>query len=257
MARTTLRPTLAMTYPLAMGHTARGNEEPKVVRPLADDTRLWPAGYAFTTLSDLSRFVLALLNGGKVDGRQALPPGVAGKLLAPHIEISTNVFVHGSYGYGLFLQDDRGLRRAEHGGELPGLGAEIRMFPERRLAVIVLVNREGIRFNKTFEKAFDLLLGPKPAAAGASQPEPLSMTAEEMATYTGTYTNRWSVDLFVKDGRLMMRRFGAELPITRIGAHRFSVTPEGGTPQEFLIVPGANGKPEYLQMFIWVFRKTG
>jgi CubicO group peptidase (beta-lactamase class C family) len=36
------------------------------VRPIAHDTRLWPAGYAFTTASDLSRFAIALLDSGKV-----------------------------------------------------------------------------------------------------------------------------------------------------------------------------------------------
>lgn len=256
MARSTLRPTMAMTWPLAMGHAAEGKEAPKVVRPLADDTRLWPAGYAFTTLADLSRFVIALLNDGKVDGRQALPPGVAAKILAPHAEIPTNVFVRGAYGFGLIRQDDRGLRRAEHGGELPGYGAEIRMFPERRTAVIVLTNREGIRFNKTFDAAFDLLIGPK-TPASMSKPEPLPMSSQERASYTGTYANRWTMEIVEKDGGLILKRFGAELPVTRIGEHRFSVTPEGGNPQEFLIVPGADGKPAYMQMFIWVFRKTG
>jgi CubicO group peptidase (beta-lactamase class C family) len=258
MARTTLRPMMAMTYPsLAMGHDASGEEELKVVRPLADDTRLWPAGYAFTSLSDLSRFVIALLNDGKVDGRQALPPGVAAKLLAPRIEIPTNVFVHGAYGYGWFLQDDRGLRRAEHGGELPGYVAEIQMFPQRRVAVIVLVNRGGARFRKAFDVAFDLLLGPKAPAASAPRPDPLPMTLEEMASYAGTYANRWPMEIAVKEGKLVLKRFGAELPVAKIGERRFSVTPEGGTPQEFLIVPGADGNKGYLQMFIWIFKKTG
>ena len=256
MTRTTLRPTLAMTYPLAMGHAAQEKEAPKVVRPLADDTRLWPAGYAFTTLADLSRFAIALLNDGRVDGKQALPIGVAAKLLTPHVEIPTNVFVHGAYGYGLILQDDRGLRRAEHGGELPGYIAEIRMFPERRLAVIVLDNRDGARFQKTFDAAFDLLLGPKPAAAKVDKPA-IPLTTEEIASYAGTYANRWSMEIVAREGKLILKRFGAELPITKIGERRFSVTPEGGTPQEFLIVPGGDGKPEYIQMFIWVFRKTG
>ncbi len=257
MTHTTLRPVMAMTFPsLAMGHDASGEGELKVVRPLADDTRLWPAGYAFTSLMDLSRFVIALLNDGKVDGRQALPAGVAAKLLAPHVEIPTNVFVRGAYGYGWFLQDDRGLRRAEHGGELPGYAAEIQMFPERRAAVIALVNREGARLKKTLEAAFDLLLGPKAPATSASRPEPLPMSPEEMASYTGTYANRWPMEIAVKEGRLVLKRFGAELPITKIGEHRFSVTPEGGTPQEFLIVPGTDGKAEYIQMFIWVFKRT-
>lgn len=257
MTRTTLRPTVAMTYPLAMGHAARGQEAPEVVRPLADDTRLWPAGYAFTNLEDVSRFVIALLNGGRVNGRQALPPGAAAKLLAPHVEIPTNVFVRGAYGYGLFLQDDRGLRRAEHGGELPGYGAEIRLFPERQVGVIVLVNREGVRLNKTFDKAFDLLVGPTSTAKTRTAPE-LPMTETERTAVAGTYENRWPMDVFVRDSRLFLRRFGAELPVTRIGKNRYSVTPpDGGKPQEFLIVPAENGQPGYIQMFIWVFRKTG
>ena len=256
MLRTTLRPTVAMTYPLAVGHTAKDKEAPTVVRPVADDTRLWPAGYAFTNLEDLARFVIALLNGGRVNGRQGLPPGVPAKLLAPHVEIPTNVFVRGAYVYGLFIQNDRGLRRAEHGGELPGYGAEIRLFPERRVAVIVLVNREGVRLNKTFDKAFDLFVGPTTPAETRSAPE-FPMTEAERAAVVGTYENRWPMDVFVRDGRLFLRRFGAELPVTRIGENRYSVTPDGGKPQEFLIVPAENGRPGYMQMFIWVFRKTG
>jgi hypothetical protein len=28
-------------------------------------------------------------------------------------------------------------------------------------------------------------------------------------------------------------------------------------PQEFVITPGADGRPELLQMFLWAFKKTG
>lgn len=255
MLRTTLRPTVAMTYPLAVGHTAKEKQPPTVVRPVADDTRLWPAGYAFTNLEDLARFVIALLNGGRVNGRQGMPSGVPAKLLASHVEIPTNVFVRGAYGYGLFLQDDRGLRRAEHGGELPGYGAEIRLFPEKRVGVIVLVNREGVRLNKTFDKAFDLFAGPATPTEIRPAPE-LPVTEAERAAIVGKYDNRWPMEVFVRDNRLFLRRFGAELPITRIGENRYSVT-DGGRPQEFLIVPAKNGNPGYMQMFIWVFRKTG
>lgn len=256
MLRTTLRPTVAMTYPLALGHAAPGKEAPKVVRPLADDTRLWPAGYVFSNLEDLSRFVIALLNGGRVNGRQGMPPGVTAKLLAPHAEIPTNVFVRGAYGYGLILQDDRGLRRAEHGGQLPGFGAEIRLFPEKKFAVITLLNREAVRLDKTFDKAFDLFVGP--AAPAETRPAPeLPMTEAERAAIVGKYENRWHIEIFIRDNRLFLRRFGAELPMTRIGENRYSVTPDGGRPQELLIVPAKDGKPGYMQMFLWVYRKTG
>jgi hypothetical protein len=180
---------------------------------------------------------------------------VAAQLLTPHVPIPTNVFKNGAYGYGFFLQDDRGMRRAEHGGELPGYGAEIRMFPERRVAVIVLMNRDVVRFNKTFDKAFDLLLGPKPKEEPPPPPAELKMTPEEMAEYAGHYVNHWPVDLYVNDGQLFLSRKEGPLPVIKIGEHRFRVTPKEGRPQEFLIFPATADRPGYIQMFIWVYRK--
>jgi CubicO group peptidase (beta-lactamase class C family) len=255
MTRTTLRPTVAMTYPLAVGHAISDLGKPSVIRPVADDSSLWPAGYAFSSVNDLSRFLIAVLNGGQVDGRQAMRSGVAGQLLTPRIPIPTNVFRNGAYGYGFFLQDDRGMRRAEHGGELPGYSAEVRMFPERRVAVVVLMNREGVRFNKTFDKAFDLLLGPKPKEEAPPPPAEVKMTPEEMVDYAGSYINSGHMELYVNDGRLFLSRGNDQLPVTRIGEHRFRVTPKEGRPQEFLIFPAAEGRPGYVQMFIWVYRK--
>lgn len=255
MSRSTLRPTAAMTWPLALGHTAEEGQKPAVVRPMADDTRLWPAGYVFASLDDLTRFAIALLNGGRLEGRQALPAAVTDRLLSPHIAIRTNVFRDGHYGYGLILQESGGLRTAEHGGELPGYNAEIRMVPERRLAVITLVNREGVRLQKTFAKAFELMLGERPAAA--SEPKAaLPISDEEMRRLAGTYSNRWTMDVFARAGKLFLRRFGAELPITKVGENRYSVHPEGAPqPQELLFVPAQDGYPAHLQMFIWIFAR--
>jgi CubicO group peptidase (beta-lactamase class C family) len=256
MTRTTLRPLAAMTWPLAVGHEPQETGPPQVVRPMADDTRIWPAGYAFTSLNDLSRFVIALLDGGRLEGRQVLPPRVAARMLAPVADIPTNVFVRGRYGYGLFREESRGVPVAFHAGTLPGYSAEFRMIPERRAAVLVLSNRSDNRMEKTFTRALDLLL-PGVAPPAAEPRRELAMTAEEMQRYVGTYANRWSMDIFVRDGRLFLRRFGAELPITRIGDNRFSVQPEGAPQaQEFVIVPGAGGRPEILQMFLWGFRRT-
>jgi CubicO group peptidase (beta-lactamase class C family) len=255
MTRTTLRPTVAMTYPLAVGHAVVERVGLTVVRPLADDSRLWPAGYAFSSVNDLSRFIRAVLNGGMLEGRQALRSGVTEILLNPHVPIPTNVFRNGAYGYGFFLQDDRGLRRAEDVGELPGYGAEVRMFPERRVAVIVLTNHQG-RLQKTFDKAFDLVLGPKPKEEAPPRPEVIRMTDEEMASYAGTYVNRESLELFVNKGNLFLSRGDSTSVVNKIGENRFRVRLRGlPQPQEFLIVPEAEGRPAYLQMVLWVYRK--
>lgn len=256
MTRTTLRPLEAITWPVAVGHEPQESGPPKVVRPMVDDTRIWPAGYAFSSLNDLSRLLVALLNGGRLEGKQVLPAGAVEKLLEPRVEIPTNTFFEGRYGYGLFFHEGRGERIALHAGTLTGFSSEIRMIPGRRSAVILLTNRGDNRMEKSFTRALDLLLpGVTPPKTAARRE--LKMSAEEMQRYVGTYDNRWPMDIFVREGRLYLRRFGDELPITRIGENRFSVQPEGAPqPQEFAITPGADGRPELLQMFLWAFKRT-
>jgi CubicO group peptidase (beta-lactamase class C family) len=255
LSRTVLRPTEAITYPLATGHKAQGQERPTVVRPLADDTRLWPAGYIFSTLNDLSRFVIALLNVGKVDGKQVLPPSLVTKLFTPHIDIPTNVFEEGKYGYGLFIHKYRGLQVFEHGGSLPGYSCELRIVPDHRFAIITLINKDGGRLSKTIDKALELML-PVKAKAEPSPVQSLQMSEEEMAGYVGSYSNRWAIEILMRDGKLFLKQFGTELPISKVSGNRFTVTPPGARQsQEFLMVQGADGKIEYLQMFIWVFRR--
>jgi CubicO group peptidase (beta-lactamase class C family) len=82
MTRTTLRPTTAMTWPLSQGHDL-GTGKPKVARPAADNASGWPAGSMFSNTQDLSRFVIAFMNGGKLDGRQVLDPKVIELMSSP------------------------------------------------------------------------------------------------------------------------------------------------------------------------------
>ena len=66
MQSTTLRPTVAVTWPLSQGHEG---QPPKVIRPFADNAGNWPAGSIFSSVNDQSRWVIALLNGGKLEGQ--------------------------------------------------------------------------------------------------------------------------------------------------------------------------------------------
>ena len=74
MRHTTFRPTIAMTFPLSQGHDGEGRAAPTVVRPFVNNVGDWPAGFAYTNVGDLSRFAIALMNRGKIDGKQVLAP---------------------------------------------------------------------------------------------------------------------------------------------------------------------------------------
>jgi CubicO group peptidase (beta-lactamase class C family) len=246
MKRTTLRPTLAMTYPLAQGHEAPEHLPPRVDRPAADNVGNWPAGSVFSSVEDLSRFVVAFMNGGVLDGRQVLAPGVVARMSTPRIEVPGSE--PRSYSYGLMTGVNQGVRMVEHGGSRSGYGSLIRMAPERRAAVVILANRSGSSLPKTAEAAMDLLLsrGSRPEAPA---PREVPMTEAEMKRYAGRYSQAKEVgaELLVEDGKLLLRQGGTTLPVIKLGAGRFAIIPAGQTrPQEFWLLLGDDGRAEFL-----------
>jgi CubicO group peptidase (beta-lactamase class C family) len=256
MNRTTFRPTMAMTYPLASGHRAKQGEKPKVVRPLADDTRLWPAGNIFTSINDFSRFVIAFLNEGKIEDRQVLPSSVIAQMSAPRVEVPT--FVPATqYGYCLFMNQQRGVNRVWHDGSMPGFFASMMMVPKHRFAVIMLTNKEGAELGKTQEKAMELLL-PLTAKEEIKRQTAQPMNEAEMNRYAGTYSNpnRWQIEIVVKADKLFIKEFGLELPLAKIGEQRFSFAlPGRRQPEEIVIRSGMDGKPATLHQYVWAFKR--
>jgi CubicO group peptidase (beta-lactamase class C family) len=256
MTSTTFRPTVAMTYPLAQGHNAAGKSTPVVVRPFADNAASWPAGSMFTNVVDLSRFIIAFMNGGKIDGRQVLSPAVIAKLSAPQVAIPSQP--DAKYGYGLMMSNYRGMRVVEHGGSRSGYGSVIKMVPEQRFAVIVLGNRTGVALNKTAEKAMELMLPLKPAVVDKPKQE-LAMSASEMANYVGKYGQRdVGFEILVKDGKLFLKQGPNELPVSKVGETRFSaVSPGNSRPMEFALVPGPDGKAKYIHIGLRAAKRIG
>jgi CubicO group peptidase (beta-lactamase class C family) len=256
MNRTTFRPTVAMTYPTASGHRVRRGEKLSVVRPMADDARLWPAGNMFTNVTELSRFVIAFLNGGKIEGQQALPPAVIAQMSKPRAEVPAFA-QYTQYGYCLFMDRSRGMTQVWHDGSMPGFFASLMMVPNHRFAVLMLTNKEGWGLKKTQEKAMELLL-PLTAKEAAKPKTPQPISVAEMSKYVGTYSNpkRWEIEIVMKESKLFIKEFGMELPLTKIGEHRFSFQLSGARqPQEIVVTFGENGQPLYLHQYVWAFKR--
>lgn len=243
MTRTTLRPLAALTYPMALGHNAEGDQPPAIIRPLFNNTAMWPAGSIFSNVLDLSRFAIAMMNGGKIEGRQVLTSSVVSKLPAPHASIPGEIDMN--YGYGVLLFKDRGVRVVMHGGFSRGYGSTIQMVPEHRFAVIVLTNRSGETLGRSREKAMEIALQLKAPVERETKPLPIS--EDEMRSFAGTYSHAPQVwEVFIKDGKLFLKVGGTESPLTRIGESKFSAGPAGA---EIVFVRGPNstgGKAEFL-----------
>jgi CubicO group peptidase (beta-lactamase class C family) len=241
MKRSTFRPLEAMTWPLAVGHGPEGNGKPFVVRPLADNAGGWPAGQLFTTAPEFARFCIAFMHGGKLEGKQALPPFVIEKLSAPRVAVPGG---GGHYGYGLNVKDEGGLRWLSHGGSRTGYGSHARMCPEKKFAVIILCNKTGASLLRVADKAVELALGI--TSPPRERRRNLPITAEEAAKFAGIYSNgRVTIPLTAREGKLMAPRG----EVKRVGENRFVLpgpAEAGVAAPEIVFVPGPDGRPEYL-----------
>jgi hypothetical protein len=215
MTRSNFRPTLAMTYPLALGHEPGNDGKPAILRPMADNSAGWPAGSLFSSVEELAKWVIAFLNAGRIEGRQALPAALFEHLSTPQAAIPGGKL---SYGFGLQIAEERGHRILSHGGSRSGYGSMIRMAPASRTGVIVLVNSSGQSLPKSTARAWELAMGWEPAATTA--PPASAATSEELRAIAGRYVaGPRNLEFEVQDGKL----FGRTAP----GAPLVSLTPTG------------------------------
>jgi CubicO group peptidase (beta-lactamase class C family) len=249
MTRTTFRPTLAMTYPLAQGHDVPGSGAPAIIRPAANNAASWPAGSMFSSVHDLSRFVIAFMNEGRLSGQQVLDPRMIGKLATPHARIPGGA---ASYGYGLELSASGGIPIVSHGGSRAGYGSTILMVPTRRAAAIVLGNRTGSGLPVTTRRAVEMLIGAAEGALAAPRPTAPVTAAnrEALAVWAGRYTQGDGADIelvAVQDG-LALRENGRDRPATLQGELRLAVAGADASAATvtLVLVPDREGRPAFV-----------
>ena len=251
MGRTTLRPFLAITYPFATGHALDAGK-PVIIRPMFNNTAMWPAGSIFSNGKDLSRWVIALMNDGKVEGQQLLSTSLVNQLKGHHIGVPGEKDAY--YGYGLTIFKFKDLEFVAHGGFSRGYGSMIQMVPSKKFAVIVLTNKSGETMRRTLNKATEIGLGVKddgqPPAETVTPP-----TSSEMNDYVGTYSHApqtWEV--FIKDAKLYMRFDGKEYPMTKTGDKKFTFGEQN--ENEVVFVTGKSGKIDLIFTGLYGAKRT-
>ena len=241
MDRTTLRPLMAITYPFAIGHAVDGGK-PAVLRPLFNNVAMWPAGSMWSNSKDLSRWVIALLNEGRLDGKQLLSSSLINRMVQHHVQVPGEKDSY--YAYGLTVFNYKGLEFVGHGGFSRGYGSMIQMVPSRKFAVIVLTNKSGETMRKSLNKATEIGLGLKDEDDQKSSPV-APLTNSEMNEYPGAYShapNTWEV--FVKENKLFIKFDGNEHALTKSGERKFTFGAQN--ENEVVFVPGKNGRIGFL-----------
>jgi CubicO group peptidase (beta-lactamase class C family) len=255
MSRTTFRPLLALTYPMALDHrVVKGIAE--VVRPYPDDVSTWPGGSMFSSARDLARFATAFVDGGRVDSRTVLSPSAITTLSTRKADSLGGC----GYTYGLADCEVRGVRTLSHYGFRGGSGSIVRVIPSRRAAIVILANRGGGIMARTEQAVLDMLLPSSPASGRSSSTEPgmRPIAQDEAARLAGRYVNGTDVlTLRAGEGGLTYRyRSEPELPVRQAARDELIVvSPDGQPVQRFVVVKGRITGGLYLSDGTASFRK--
>jgi len=187
---------------------------------------------------DVSRWMIAFVNGGQLGGAQVLPASIFTTISTPHAVIPGSAM---QYGYGVQVGTWRSLAMVEHSGSRSGYGSIIRMVPSRQFGVVVLANRTGVSLARTatavFDAAFKLPIPP------VIDPPPASpLTAAEAAAYAGVYTQGpRQTELVAKGAELFLKAAAGDVKLVKYGRDDLL----GGTVR-YVMVRDSSGAIAYL-----------
>ena len=239
------------------------------------DANMHAAGGHLSTASDLARYVLAHLNGGRIDGKQALPEAAIDATHRQQVAQNRDFGSFHRFGWGLgwdlaTYDGDTVLQRF---GGFSGFFSHVSFMPEKRVGVVVLSNGGGAGGTIADAVAtyiYDRVLT-KPGLSERSERNLASLTAQvtrgretlardlatrqarpqttplALAAYAGTYESPefgrmiWTAE----DGRLRVRMGIARSAVEVYdGAkHQFRVELTGGGTIVTFEVPAGAQKP--------------
>jgi len=147
--------TLALTedMPKSLNRTVPHTivDERLTAIPYAQLDGLAPAGGICSSVNDMSKWVLALLNNGKVGARQVIPAAAIQATRQAQDIVGSVHHLNGEtdyelYGLGWFIQDYSGHHLIMHDGGVNGYVSSVTLVPQDQLGIIILTNTDQNEF---------------------------------------------------------------------------------------------------------------
>jgi len=132
-----------------MAHTVVMGELRKI--PYGKIENMAPAGSISSSVNDMSKWVMMLLNNGKLDEKEIIASSAIEQTRLPHSIVGNgghmfNKAHFGLYGLGWFLEAYEGRKVVAHTGGVNGFVTSVCLIPEERLGIIVLTNTDANGF---------------------------------------------------------------------------------------------------------------
>jgi CubicO group peptidase (beta-lactamase class C family) len=142
----------------------QGSVVPVPQRPV---TSMAPAGAVNSSAADMTRWLLAQLGGGQVDGLAVMSPDTVTRQHAAHMVVPEDrtfpASTRHAYGLGWLIGRYRDHRLLEHGGGIDGFATECMLLPDDGIGVAVMTNNSpSLMAPVVAYRVLDELLGLEP-----------------------------------------------------------------------------------------------
>jgi CubicO group peptidase (beta-lactamase class C family) len=133
----------------ASAHTVVMGDLKKV--PYGKIDALAPAGSISSSAQDMSKWVTAQLDNGRLEGKEIIPASAIAQTRTPNSILGNGgtMFNKGHfalYGLGWFLEEYEGRKIVSHTGGVNGFVTSVTLIPEEKLGIIVLTNTDANNF---------------------------------------------------------------------------------------------------------------
>jgi CubicO group peptidase (beta-lactamase class C family) len=201
MQRSFFFATEVMTYRFVVGHEAKDEEGPVVVRPWALPRTVHPAGGIISSVKDQLRYAHFHLGDGTTeDGTPLLTPKSLAFMQSP---LAAAGNMADAVGVSWMLRSIGGTCIVEHGGATIGQVSAFKMVPERGFAITVMTNADrGGELNQ------EVCAWALRRYLGVAEPAPvlLNLPSEQLSAYVGKYdASLDTLELNVSNGGLVMQ----------------------------------------------------
>jgi CubicO group peptidase (beta-lactamase class C family) len=119
--------------------------------PYGEMDAMAPAGSVCSSVHDLSRYMIALLDSGRIDGKEVIPFKAIERTRQPFSIVGKgrhpfNTSNYRLYGLGWALQDYMGKEIVSHTGGIHGFVTSVTLLPQENLGIVVLTNTDQNAF---------------------------------------------------------------------------------------------------------------
>ena len=104
-------------------------------------------GAVISSVNEMANYMIAWLNDGKYRDIQVIPEdyvfdATTIKNIRPQHHANAETYLYG-YGYGWFVQSNKGHYDVEHGGNVPGFSTQMVLYPNDNIGIVVIANQNN------------------------------------------------------------------------------------------------------------------